>query len=499
MPFSRSPLDPEKNLTPGEIKEIEGILKKLADKCHEKAVDLTRRYSVLLFKLGEREATGQPVEDLEAEMEEIDRAATELAALRNRARGAANTLSDEFWYKVSMEKRRAAGEHVERASGFDESTERLYEIVMEVRRNRNILEDEEWWRNLLGLSGGDKKGGSSPVWEAIEALRFAKALLFPRDVPRVYTSREEAIGLGTSSVKAKLEEDIQRVINLCNKLEELLSGVRIENIEGRIMREHIINDMRQIREGMEKLLREVKEGSVDESTQDSLVGEDLHTLLERISKIVQYIADKGTAKDLENKGQELMQVLTSLGRLYRFYRTLVKVHEGVHEDKRLETIFATGWNLKGGIIDDIREVLELMDELEASAMMVQVSAENKFGQEVKNKFINAVMEAKNAMMNAFDELVEEKGLVKLSDKTEADFLRWTNQGPGGNAIIFTVGVRNFIHFCEVKDESTKQVLEEKGKEIFVILGRLEWWYKNYRDTCRLYEEHKAKSEGRWGS
>ena len=362
-----------------------------------------------------------------------------------------------------------------------------------------------WWPLLFERKSAED---SSPLWEAIEALRLAKARLFPREAPRVFTSREEAIGFGTSNVKAKLMEDIQSVINLCDELKGLLSNVSIENNEGRIIRQRIIGDMDQIREGMEKLLETIEKELVDVSAEDLLFvefwtsggeGKGLHTLQEGISTLVRYVADEGTAANLKNKGQELVQALTSIGRLYRFYMTLLRVREGVghprHEDKRLETIFASGWGLKSRIIDDIREVLELMDDFEKSVNEVQVSAENKFGQSVKNELIDAVREAKRAMANAFNELVGEEGLVKLSKQTEANFRKWTGRAPGGLSHIFTTGVSNFIHFCKVEDESKKKELKDKGYEIFVILNRLDFWYDNYEKACSIYEEYKAQSKG----
>jgi hypothetical protein len=155
-----------------EMKKIAQILRGLSQKAHEKAVELTRQFSVLLMKLGEAEATGQPVEDLKAKMAGIEQKIHKLAALRNRARGATNE-ADEFWLKWLREKRRLTGEWK-----YDSSTEKLYELVGKLIREGGIKEDEGWWEEVLRLVDdhwvSHFSGPGVALRKAIEALRLAK-------------------------------------------------------------------------------------------------------------------------------------------------------------------------------------------------------------------------------------------------------------------------------------------------------------------------------------
>jgi hypothetical protein len=157
-----------------EMKEIARMLRELSKKAHEKAGDLIRRLSVLQMELGEREATGQPVEDLKAEMEEIERKIDKLVALRNRAHGAANE-ADEFWDKWLREKRQLTGE---RAGKYDSTTEKIYRLV-ELMEEEGIREDEEWWEEVLEFVDDDwvSRFSGRVIWKAIMALRLAKLRL----------------------------------------------------------------------------------------------------------------------------------------------------------------------------------------------------------------------------------------------------------------------------------------------------------------------------------
>ena len=162
-----------------EREEAAKMLRELSAKAHEKAGELIREYSVLQFQLGEREATGQPVEDLKAKMKEIERKIHKLAALRNRARGAANE-ADEFWLKWLEEKEQLTGKP-ERAREYDSSTEKLYRLVRKLIDEGGIKEDEKWWEEVLELVDDDWmsrfSGPGFALWKAIEALRLAKSRL----------------------------------------------------------------------------------------------------------------------------------------------------------------------------------------------------------------------------------------------------------------------------------------------------------------------------------
>jgi hypothetical protein len=160
-----------------EMREVAKMLRELSKKSHEKAVDLTRRLSVLQMELGRREAAEQPVEDLEAEIEEIERKIEKLVALRNRAHGAANE-ADEFWDKWLREKRRLTDESG-RAGKYDSSTEKLYRLVRKLIEEGGIREDEEWWEEVLEFVDDDwvSRFSGLVIWKAIEALRLAKLRL----------------------------------------------------------------------------------------------------------------------------------------------------------------------------------------------------------------------------------------------------------------------------------------------------------------------------------
>jgi uncharacterized protein YoxC len=160
-----------------EMEKVAELLRELSKKSHEKAVDLTRRLSVLQFQLGERKATGQPVEDLKTEMEEINQKIKKLVALRNRAHGAANE-ADEFWDKWLREKRQLMDES-ERAGKYDSSTEKLYRLVRKLIKEGRIGGDEEWWEEVLEFVDDEwvSRFSGLVIWKAIEALRLAKSRL----------------------------------------------------------------------------------------------------------------------------------------------------------------------------------------------------------------------------------------------------------------------------------------------------------------------------------